>query len=189
LTGSRLSPAVERLAALCGAVADSFEKGTDLLRETAGIRPSESTVQRTTEAAGERLADLLGKGRTFGGKQPWDWFRDASGRTVGYIGLDATGVRQQGCHAGRADGRMAYVGMIFNPLPDPERVFEHRPEPGTSMRARYVSGLYPLAEMGPLLRRQGRRWVWSGPSCGWPSATAGRAWKTCCGRASRGSRR
>lgn len=155
MTDTRLSPAVERLTTLCGAVADSFEKGTDLVRETAGIRLSESTVQRTTEAAGERIADFLSKGRTFGGKQPWDWFREATGRTVGYIGLDATGVRQQGEHGERADGRMAYVGMIFNPLPDPERVFEHRPKPGTTMRARYVSGLYPLAEMGPLLRRQG----------------------------------
>ena len=45
--------------------------------------------------------------------------------------------------------------MIFNPLPDRERVFEGLPKPGESMRARYVSGLYPLAEMGPLLRRQG----------------------------------
>lgn len=155
MTDSRLSPAVERLTTLCGAVADSFEKGTDLLVETAGIRLSESTVQRVTEAAGKRIADFWAKGRTFGGKQPWDWYRDASGRTVGYIGLDATGVRQQGFHAERADGRMAYVGMIFNPLPDPERVFEGLPKPGASMRARYVSGLYPLAEMGPLLRRQG----------------------------------
>ena len=88
-------------------------------------------------------------------KWPWGWFRDALGRTVGYIGIDATGVRQQGPRGGRADGRMAYVGMIFNPLPDRERVFENLPKPGASMKARYVSGLYPLAEMGPLLRRQG----------------------------------
>ena len=155
MTERSLSPALERLTTLCGAVADSFEKGTDLLTETAGIRLSESTVQRTTEATGRRIADFLGKGRMFGGKQPWDWFRDALGRTVGYIGLDATGVRQQGFHAERADGRMAYVGMIFNPLPDPERVFEGLPKPGASMRARYISGLYPLAEMGPLLRHQG----------------------------------
>jgi hypothetical protein len=74
---------------------------------------------------------------------------------VGYIGIDATGVRQQGPGGARADGRMAYVGMIFNPHPDRERVFEGLPRPGAPMRARYVSGLYPLAEMGPLLRRQG----------------------------------
>jgi hypothetical protein len=136
-------------------VADSFEKGSELLRETAGIRLSESTLQRTTEAIGERIADHLESGGTFGPRRPWSWFRDATGRTVGYVGIDATGLRQQGPHGERADGRMAYVGMIFNPLPDPERVFEGLPKPGESMRARYVSGLYPLAEMGPLLRRQG----------------------------------
>lgn len=155
MTPHRLSPAVERLTTLCGAVADSFEKGAELLHETAGVRLGEATVQRTTEATGERIAEHLRNGRTFGGKQPWSWFRDALGRTVGYVGIDATGVRQQGPHGAAADGRMAYVGMVFNPLPDPQRVFEGLPKPGTSMRARYVSGLYPLAEMGPLLRRQG----------------------------------
>jgi hypothetical protein len=155
LTAHRLSPAVERLATLCGAVADSFEKGTELLKETAGVVLSESTVQRTTESTGTRIAQHVQKGRTFGGNRPWDWFRDARGRTVGYIEIDATGVRQQGPHGEAVEGRMAYVGMIANPLPDRQRVFEHLPKPGESMRARYVSGLYPLAEMGPLLRRQG----------------------------------
>jgi hypothetical protein len=155
LTARRHSPAVERLATLCGAAADSFEKATELLKETAGVRLSESTVQRTTQATGKRIATEVQKGRTFGGKVAWDWFRDACGRTVGYIEIDATGVRQQGPNGAAADGRMAYVGMIFNPLPDRERVFEGLPRPGTSMKARYASGLYPLAEMGPLLRRQG----------------------------------
>jgi hypothetical protein len=154
LTAHRLSPAVERLATLCGAVADRFGKGAELLKETAGVVLSEATVQRTTEATGARIAEHLQKGRTFGGNVAWDWFRDARGRTAGYIEIDATGVRQQGPRGGRADGRMAYVGMIANPLPDRERVFESLPKPGASMRARYTSGLYPLAEMGPLLRRQ-----------------------------------
>lgn len=112
-------------------------------------------MQRTTEAVGERIAAHLQAGRLIGPKQPWDWFRDALGDTVGYIAIDATGVRQQGPHGAAADGRMAYVGMIFNPRPDPERVFGGVPTPAAAMRARYVSGLYPLAEMGPLLRRQG----------------------------------
>jgi hypothetical protein len=151
-----LSPAVEKLATLCGAVADSFEKGTDLLHQTTGIRLSESTVQRTTEAVGQRIADHLADGRKgFGGTQPWDWFRDGTDRTVGYIGIDATGVRQQGERAGEAEGRMAYVGLIFNPVPDANRGSPSVSKPGASMRARYVSGLYPLADMGPLLRKQG----------------------------------
>jgi hypothetical protein len=146
---------VERLTTLCGAVADSFQKGAELLEETAGIRLGESTVERTTEAVGQRIAEHLQEGGTFGPKQSWHWFCDASGQTVGYVSIDATGVRQQGPSGQRADARMAYVGMIFNPLPDPERVFENLPKRGQSMRTRYVSGLYPLAEMGPLLRVQG----------------------------------
>lgn len=155
LTSSQLSPAVERLTALTGAVADSFEKGAELWRETSGIRRSESTVERTTEAVGERIEAALHTPSGIGAKKTWDWDLDALGRKVAYVALDATGIRQQGPPGEQAEGRMAYVGMIFNPLPDRERVFEGLPKPGTPMRARYVSGLYPLAEMGPLLRRQG----------------------------------
>lgn len=150
----RLSPAVERLATLCGGVADSFGKGKELLAETTGLRLSESSVERTTETVGEQIKEHFGKNRLFGGKQLWEWCRDALGHTVGYIGIDATGVRQQGPHGEKAEGRMAYVGIIYNPLPDRERVFEGLPKPGATMQARYVSGLYVLAEMGPLLRRQ-----------------------------------
>jgi hypothetical protein len=154
LTDQNLTPAVDRLATLTGAIADSFEKGGELLAETAGVRLSESTVQRTTEATGRRIAAALTAGRTFGPAHPWAWHCDALGRTVAYVGLDATGVRQQGPRGEKVDGRMANVGMVFNPLPDPERVFVGLPKPGTRMAARYVSGLYPLAEMGPLLRKQ-----------------------------------
>jgi hypothetical protein len=155
LTEHNLTPAVERLVTLTGAVADSFEKGGDLLEETAGLHLSESTVQRTTEAAGQRIADVWTARKTLGPASPWQWHLDALGRRVAYVGLDATGVRQQGPGGAKADGRMAYVGAIFNPLPDTERVFEGLPKPGTRMQARYISGLYPLAEMGPRLRGQG----------------------------------
>jgi hypothetical protein len=155
LTDQRQTPAITRLATLCGAVADSFGKGAELLKEVSGVKLSESTVQRTTEALGEQIAQALSDGQRQGVVSSWKWHLDALGQKVGYIGLDATGVRQQGEGGTKAEGRMAYVGMIFNPLPDRERVFADLPKPGESMRARYVSGLYPLAEMGPLLRRQG----------------------------------
>ena len=100
------------------------------------------------------MAEAFAQGQTFGAGQSWEWYLDALGRRVAYASIDATGVPQQGPHGEKADGRMAYVGMIFNPLPDSERVFEGLPKPGARMQARYVSGLYPLAEMGPLLRRQ-----------------------------------
>ena len=148
------TPALEQLSSLAGGVADAFNKGSDLLAKMTGVRLSESTVQRTTAAAGERIAAKLEAGKTFGAKTPWEWHRDAQGRTVGYLGLDATGVPQQGPGGTEADHRMAYVGMVYNPLPNRERVFEGLPKPGATMQARYVSGLYPLEKMGPLLRRQ-----------------------------------
>lgn len=154
LTDQNLTPAAERLATLTGAIADSFEKGGELLEETAGIPLSESTIQRATEATGQRIVDAFAQERTFAPAHPWKWYVDACNRSVAYIGLDATGVRQQGLHGEKVDGRMAQVGMIFNPLPDRQRVFAGLPKPGARMQARYVSGLYPLAEMGPLLRRQ-----------------------------------
>lgn len=156
LSDARLTPAAERLTTLAGAVGDSFEKGMELLAEMAGITLSESSVQRVTEATGQRIATTLGQGHIFGPAHPWRWYCDALGRRVAYIGLDATGVRQQGPHGEKADGRMAQVGVIFNPPPDQKRGGVRPPKPGTTpMQARYLSGLYPLADMGPLLRRQG----------------------------------
>ena len=46
LTARDLTPALERVATLAGAVADSFEKGADLLEEVAGVWLGESTVER-----------------------------------------------------------------------------------------------------------------------------------------------
>jgi hypothetical protein len=155
LTDQNLTPGADRLATLTGAIADGFEKGRDLLEETAAIHLSESTVQRSTEATGKRIAKAFAESKRFGRAQPWQWFLDAAGRRIAYISLDATGVPQQGPNGGKAEGRMAYVGMIFNPLPDTERVFEGLPKRGVRMQARYVSGLYSLAEMAPLLRQQG----------------------------------
>lgn len=154
LSERNLTPALEQLACLTGAVADSFGKGADLLEKTASARLSESTSQRATEAAGSRIAEALQAGKTFGPKTHWNWNHDAQGRRVAYVGLDATGVPQQGKHGEKADGRMAYVGMVYNPLPDRERVFTNLPKPGEDMKARYISGLYTMAEMGPLLRKQ-----------------------------------
>jgi hypothetical protein len=148
LTTRDLTPALERVAALAGTVADSFEKGAELLQEMAGIRASEATVERTTEDAGTRLAEAVGAGTTLGPRVDWDWPKDYQGRRCAYVELDATGVRQQGEHGGVAEGRMAYVGMVCNPAPEWPWLDE-RPRP---MRSRYVSGLYPLEEFAPLLR-------------------------------------
>jgi hypothetical protein len=147
----RLTAAVEQLATLAGAVADSFDKAHHLLQEMAGVRLSESTVQRTTEDVGGRLATLQSQGVTFGPDGRWRWHRDAKGRQVAYVTLDASGTRQQGPGGRHADGRMAYVGGVYNPTP-PAWLRPCGPAP--PVQARYVSGLYSLAQMGPLLRYQ-----------------------------------
>jgi hypothetical protein len=152
LTARNLTPGLERVAALAGTAAEGFGKGAEFVDEMAGTYLSESTVERTTEDAGTRLAAAVQAGETFGPKIVWHWYKDGQGRRVAYVGLDATGVRQQGKGGAKADGRMAYVGMIYNapPLPEWLEPGKRRPE----MQARYISGLYPLEEMGPLLRRQ-----------------------------------
>jgi hypothetical protein len=160
LTGGHLTPAVEQLATLAGAVGDSFERGADLLARMAGIRLSESTVERTTEEVGHRIATLLDEGHTFGPTEPFDWHTDAKGRTVAYVSIDATGTRQQGPGGAKAEGRMAYVAAVYDPLQreDPRPLpGPGPPGPKDRMRAVYLSGLYPLEAMGPLLRRQAQR--------------------------------
>ncbi len=148
LTARHLTPGLERVAALAGSVSDSFEKGADLLHEMAGVRLGESTVERTAEDAGARRAAEVRAGRTLGPRVQWPWHKDYRGRRCAYVELDATGVRQQGKGGAAAEGRMAYVGMVCNPAPEWPWPDEKR-EP---MRARYVAGLYPLVEVGPLLR-------------------------------------
>jgi hypothetical protein len=150
LTARNLTPGLERVATLAGTVAGSFEKAAELVQEMAGTRLGESTVERTTEDAGERLARDLRAGRTFGPRVVWPWHKDYKGRSCAYIEKDATGVRQQGEGGAAAEGRMAFIGMVCNPAPEWPWPDEKR----TPMQARYIAGLYPLQEVGPLVRRQ-----------------------------------
>jgi hypothetical protein len=68
-----------------------------------------------------------------------------------------TSVRQQAADGGKAEGRMPYVGMIYNPVPDLPKDSPYRAKPGTCMKARYLSGLYDMDELGLQLRRQARQ--------------------------------
>jgi hypothetical protein len=148
LTTRDLTPALERVATLAGAVADSFEKGAELVEEMAGVRLSESTVERTTEDAGQRLAELVAADVPLGPKVDWPWHKDYEGKTCAYVELDATGVRQQGVGGTSAEGRMAYVGLVCNPGPE----WPWPDERPHLMRARYLAGLYPLEQFAPRLR-------------------------------------
>jgi hypothetical protein len=141
---------------LAGLLTDSFdEAATKVLPELAGLRISATTVQRTTEAAGERLGTLLDQGKVLGGPTPWPWHKDAEGKSCAYISVDATGVRQQAKNGGAAEGRMPYVGMIYNPVPELPEGSIHAPPAKAEMQARYVAGLYSLDELSLVMRRQG----------------------------------
>jgi hypothetical protein len=152
LSPLRLTPAAEEVTALAG-VQESFGKAADrTLHKLAGLQLCESTVERTTEAAGTRLGQWLAQGRVFGPKTPWTWHGDAAGRSCAYVSLDATGILMQGPLGAKAEGRMVYVGMIFNPQPR-SATEEALSKPCDGVR--YLAGLYDLDELGLQLRRQG----------------------------------
>ena len=91
-----LTPASEEMVSLAG-VLGSFADGADrVLQKLAGLRLSESTVERTAEAAGRRVREQVREGKPMGPTRDWAWQRDACGRRCAYVSLDATGVRQQG---------------------------------------------------------------------------------------------
>jgi hypothetical protein len=168
LTPLAFSPAAEEIACLAGVAASFAEASTMTLPKLAGLRVAESTVERTTEAAGQRVAVAGAAGQTFGPQRDWAWHKDAEGKTVAYIAADATGVGQQGPGGVAAEGRMANVGVIYNPVPE-ERAQWANPAAARrpDWQARYLASLQPLAALGEPLRRQGaqvgmdraERWV------------------------------
>ena len=154
LGAGALTPAAGEVASIAG-VQNSFAQSSEVtLQKLCGLRLSESTVERVTEAAGDRLAKLLEEKVTFGEKKSWAWQRDACGKTCAYVGLDATGVRQQGENGAKAEGRMAYVGMLYNPR---SRHDERRAEPH---QVRYLAGFYQLDKLGLQMRRQAAQVGW-----------------------------
>ena len=155
LTAKRLTPAAEQVVSMAGAVCNSFAEACGrVLGTMAGLRLSESTVQRTAEDAGDRIGRLLADGQTLGFPRPWSWHRDARGRTCAYVSIDATGVRQQAKDGGPADGRMPYVAMVYNPVPELPADSPYRLGPDAPMQSRYLDGLYDLGELGLQMRRQ-----------------------------------
>jgi hypothetical protein len=155
LTARSFTPAAERLVSLAGALSDSFAEAAErVLPEMAGLQVAETTVQRTTEGVGDRIVAHRRSGRTFGFQRPWSWYRDAQGRTCAYISLDLTGVRQQAKDGGAAEGRMPYVAMVYNPVPELPKDCPYQPPAQAAMQARYLSGLYDLDELGLQLRKQ-----------------------------------
>jgi hypothetical protein len=111
LEQTHFTPAATEVICLAG-VETSFAVASEVtLVKLCGLRMSESTVERTTEKVGQQLGARLAAKETFGAEQAWEGERDAHGHTCAYVGVDATGIRQQGDHGAQAEGRMAYVGM------------------------------------------------------------------------------
>src|SRR4051794_20631385 len=151
LTGRRISRGAEEVITQGGTLTNFAEAATKLLPKMAGLRFSESTVERTTEANGQRLGRLREQGQALGPARDWDWNRDARGQTVAYVSVDATGVGQQGPGGAKAEGKMVSVGMVFNAA-------EFKPESPRDAQpieqARYLAGLIDLDTLGAQLRRQ-----------------------------------
>jgi hypothetical protein len=151
LTGRRISGGAEEVVTLGGTLTSFAEAATKILPKMVGIRLGESTVERITEANGERLGQLWEQGDTLGPARDWDWNRDARGQRVAYVSVDATGVGQQGPGGAKAEGKMVYVGMVYNPAEfDPAS--PHGAQP--IEQARYLAGLTDLDTLGAQLRRQ-----------------------------------
>jgi len=149
-----LTPAASEVASIAG-VQTSFAQSAEVtLQKLCGLRLSESTVQRVTEAAGERLSQLQTQKVKLGPDRLWSWQRDARDKTCAYVGLDATGVRQQGAGGAKAEGRMAYVATLYNPRSEHD---QRKPEPH---QVRFLAGFYGLDELGLQLRRQAGQVGW-----------------------------
>jgi hypothetical protein len=126
----------------------------DVLRRLSGLRLSESTVRRLTEAVGHDVGDRLNAGEVFGPATPWAWHKDAEGQTCAYIGVDATGVPQQGPQARAAEGKMATVAMIYNPVPEARDRWALPTAARPPWQVRYLTSLHGPAGLGAPLHRQ-----------------------------------
>lgn len=158
LSRQRLTPAASELGSMFGVIEAFADASERVLCRASGLRLSESTVQRTAESAGERLRKLLEAGVQFGPDEHWEWECDAFGRTCAYASVDAKAVRQQGPNGAAAEGRMPYVGMIYNPR-GASRTLERR-KATTPHQVRYLAGLYDLDQLGRELRKQAAQVGW-----------------------------
>jgi hypothetical protein len=148
------TPGLREVVCIAGAV-DSFAEAAEVvLRKLAGVRVSESTVQRTSEAVGQEIGRRLAAGETFGAARDWAWHKDAEGKTCAYVSSDLTGLGMQGAGAAAAEGRMTAVGMIYNPVPEDEDRWADPRGRAPSFRARYVAGRDGQAALAEPLRKQ-----------------------------------
>jgi hypothetical protein len=154
LSRQTLTPGAREVVCIAGAV-DSFGESADVvLKKLAGLRVSESTVERTSEAVGHDIGQRLAAGATFGAGALWPWHKDAEGKTCAYVSLDLTGLGMQGPGGAAAEGRMAAVGMIYNPVPEDPTRWSRPRVTAPRFQARYVAGLGGQASLAEPMRKQ-----------------------------------
>ncbi len=154
LSRQALTPGAKELICVAGAV-DSFGEAADVvLKKLAALRVSESTVERTSEAVGQDIGRRVAVGETFGASTPWPWHKDAEGKTCAYVSLDLTGLGMQGPDGSAVEGRMAAVGMIYNPVPDDLSQWARPKGRMPQFQARYVAGLNGQASLAEPMRKQ-----------------------------------
>jgi hypothetical protein len=154
LTSQALTPGARQAVAIAGAV-DSFAEAAEVvLKKLSGLRVSESTAQRTAEAAGRDIGRRVGAGETFGAGRAWSWHKDAEGKSCAYVSLDLTGLGMQGPDGTAAEGRMAAVAMVYNPVPEDLGCRSGPAGRTPRFQARYVAGLEGQAALGEPLRKQ-----------------------------------
>ena len=117
LGSRRVTAGAEEAIALAGLLTSFGRAARNTLVKLTGIRVSESTVQRVTEDAGEKLGERLAAKETFGPAKPWPWQRDKTGQRCAYTSLDFVSVPQQG-----PDGAKAYVLRLSDPPTPVERL-------------------------------------------------------------------
>ena len=110
---NRKTLAAEELITLAGLLEPFKESAQRVLYKMTGLKTSASTVQRVTERVGETLAQRRSQEEIIGPEENWNWQKDRELRSVAYVSLDATGVRQQGPHAEKVEGRMSQVAAVF----------------------------------------------------------------------------
>lgn len=156
MTEATLSPGAAEVACSAGVQTSFAEASKKGLPTLAGLRLAESTVERSTEAAGERWAGAQASGHARAPAPAWAWHRDREGKTVAYLAVDATGVAQQGATGAKAEGRMANVALIYNPGPDdPAPWAEPAVGREPTWQARYLARREPMAVVGARLHQEG----------------------------------
>lgn len=151
---AEVTPGALEVVSMAGVLGNFADAAESVLRRLGGLRLSESTVRRLTEAVGQDVGDRLNAGQRFGPNTPWNWHQDAEGKTCAYLAIDATGVPQQGPKASKVEGKMATVAMVYNPVPEDSRRWAKPDGPRPPQQVRYLTSLYGQAGLGEPLRRQ-----------------------------------